>query len=152
MATTLHHDTLSPKGLSASSQTVMRHYQQQLATKRIYTVISLVIFLAILAASLNFANAANSGKFFERLPYFFGMSGFAPHHDDIDWADSMEAPVRPWLGSLEFAEGNRTWDQKLRFGHLAVSERDFRVIAQAMHADLGLVFPRVQVFPQQLAG
>ncbi|WP_429814252.1 EVE domain-containing protein [Ensifer sp. B1-9] len=88
----------------------------------------------------------------ERLPYFFGMSGFAPHHDDIDWADSIEAPVRPWLDSLEFAEGNRNWDQKLRFGHLALSERDFRVIAQAMHADLGLIFPRVQAFPQQLAG
>jgi hypothetical protein len=88
----------------------------------------------------------------ERPPYFFAMGGVAPHRGDIDWADSMEAPVRPWLDSLEFAEGNRNWDQKLRFGHLPISERDFRVIARAMHADLGMVFPRVPAFRQQLAG
>ncbi|MCY1299809.1 hypothetical protein D9M70_493500 [compost metagenome] len=61
----------------------------------------------------------------------------------------MEAPVRPWLDSLEFAEGNRNWDQKLRFGHLAISEHDFRVIARAMHADLGGVFPRVAEYRRQ---
>ena len=54
MATTLQHGTLTPEGLSTSSRTVMRHYQQQLRTRRIYTVMSLVIFLIVLAASLNF--------------------------------------------------------------------------------------------------
>jgi hypothetical protein len=88
----------------------------------------------------------------ERPPYFFAMGGVAPHRGDIDWADSMEAPVRPWLDSLEFAEGNRNWDQKLRFGYLAISERDFRVIARAMHADLGMVLPRAQALRQQMAG
>lgn len=88
----------------------------------------------------------------ERPPYFFAMGGVAPHRGDIDWADGMEAPVRPWLDSLEFAEGNRGWDQKLRVGHLAISERDFRVIARAMHVDLGMVFARTPAYRQQLAG
>lgn len=85
----------------------------------------------------------------ERPPYFFAMGAFAPHRGDIDWADSIEAPVRPWLDSLEFAERNRSWDQKLRFGHLAVSEHDFRVIARAMHADLDMVFPSTRTFVRQ---
>ena len=85
----------------------------------------------------------------ERPPHFFAMGGVAPHRGDIDWADSMEAPVRPWLDSLEFAEGNRNWDQKLRFGHLAISEHDFRVIARAMHADLGGVFLGVAEYRRQ---
>ncbi len=92
------------------------------------------------------------GTIRERLPYFFAMGGVAPHRGDVDWADSIEAPVRPWLDSLEFAEGNRNWDQKLRFGYLAISERDFRVIARAMHADLGMVMPRASTMRQQLAG
>ncbi|WP_288429065.1 phosphonate ABC transporter, permease protein PhnE [uncultured Agrobacterium sp.] len=57
----------------------MQHYQQQLVTRRIYTGIAIVVFLAVLFASLDFANSANSGKFFERLPYFFDfMKTFVP--------------------------------------------------------------------------
>lgn len=92
------------------------------------------------------------GTIKERLPYSFAMGGVAPHRGDVDWADGIEAPVRPWLDSLEFAEGNRNWDQKLRFGYLAISERDFRVIARAMHADLGIVMPKANALRQQLAG
>ncbi|WHA41238.1 phosphonate ABC transporter, permease protein PhnE [Agrobacterium larrymoorei] len=66
-------------GLSEASQKVMQHYQQQLVTRRIYTGIAIVVFLAVLFASLDFANSANSGKFFERLPYFFDfMKTFVP--------------------------------------------------------------------------
>lgn len=65
--------------LSEASQKVMQHYQQQLVTRRIYTGIAIVVFLAVLFASLDFANSANSGKFFERLPYFFDfMKTFVP--------------------------------------------------------------------------
>lgn len=103
MATTLHNGTLSPEGLSASSRTVMRHYQQQLATRRIYTVISLVIFLVILAASLNFANAANSGKFFERLPYFFDfMKTFVPDSPLEIFRAMFDLPSPYADGSLKY--------------------------------------------------
>jgi phosphonate transport system permease protein len=66
-----HSTTSTLGGLGQSASTVMRHYQQQLRTRRIYTAISIVVFLIALGASLNFANNANSGKFFERLPYLF---------------------------------------------------------------------------------
>lgn len=86
----------------------------------------------------------------ERPPYRFDMGGgFVPHRRDIDWADSTEAPIHAWLDSLEFAEGSRNWGYKLRFGHFAISEHDFRVIAQAMHADLDKLFPGTAAFPWQ---
>nr|WP_099059809.1 phosphonate ABC transporter, permease protein PhnE [Rhizobium sp. ACO-34A] len=57
----------------------MQHYRQQLRTRRVYTAISIVVFLAVLIASLKFANDANAGKFFERLPYFFDfIRSFVP--------------------------------------------------------------------------
>lgn len=66
-------------GLQQGSRTILDHYQQQVRTRRIYTVISIVVFLIVLGASLDFANSANSGKFFERLPYLFDfMKHFVP--------------------------------------------------------------------------
>ncbi|MBY3345201.1 MULTISPECIES: phosphonate ABC transporter, permease protein PhnE [Rhizobium] len=66
-------------GLQEGSRTILDHYQSQVRTRRIYTVVSIVVFLIILGASLDFANGANSGKFFERLPYFFDfMKSFVP--------------------------------------------------------------------------
>ncbi|MBO9122126.1 MULTISPECIES: phosphonate ABC transporter, permease protein PhnE [unclassified Rhizobium] len=66
-------------GLQQGSRTILDHYQSQVRTRRIYTVISIVVFLIVLGASLDFANSANSGKFFERLPYLFDfMKHFVP--------------------------------------------------------------------------
>lgn len=66
-------------GLGPSAASVMHHYQQQLRTRRIYTLIAIAVFLVALWASLDFANAANSGKFFERLPYMFDfIRNFVP--------------------------------------------------------------------------
>jgi phosphonate transport system permease protein len=66
-------------GLQESSRTILDHYQAQVRTRRIYTVVCIVVFLIVLGASLDFANDANSGKFFERLPYFFDfIKSFVP--------------------------------------------------------------------------
>ncbi len=66
-------------GLNETSHKVMQHYQKQLFTRRIYTGLAIVVFLTVLVASLDYANDANSGKFFERLPYFFDfMKTFVP--------------------------------------------------------------------------
>ncbi|WP_296015716.1 phosphonate ABC transporter, permease protein PhnE [uncultured Agrobacterium sp.] len=74
-STPITHDSLNE-----TSKKVMRHYRQQLLTRRIYTGIAIVVFLALLFASLDFANSANSGKFFERLPYLFDfMKTFLPN-------------------------------------------------------------------------
>lgn len=70
---------LTAANLGSSAATVMHHYQQQLRVRRIYTIIAIVVFLIALFASLNFANNANSGKFFERLPYLFDfIKNFVP--------------------------------------------------------------------------
>ncbi|MCV3737053.1 phosphonate ABC transporter, permease protein PhnE [Rhizobium sp. TRM96647] len=66
-------------GLGPAAASVMQHYQQQLRTRRIYSLIAIAVFLVALWASLDFANAANSGKFFERLPYVFDfIRNFVP--------------------------------------------------------------------------
>ena len=78
------HNSGGPLGahgsrLGPAASLMMQHYRQQLRTRRVYTAISIVVFLAVLIASLKFANDANAGKFFERLPYFFDfIRSFVP--------------------------------------------------------------------------
>ncbi|ATN32446.1 phosphonate ABC transporter, permease protein PhnE [Rhizobium sp. ACO-34A] len=84
MATISEQNSGSPLGghgsrLGPAASLMMQHYRQQLRTRRVYTAISIVVFLAVLIASLKFANDANAGKFFERLPYFFDfIRSFVP--------------------------------------------------------------------------
>ena len=69
----------STHGLGPSASLAMQNYQKQLAVRRLYTIIALVVFLVALLASLNFANNANAGKFVERLPYLFDfVKNFVP--------------------------------------------------------------------------
>lgn len=90
-------------GLSEASQKVMQHYQQQLVTRRIYTGIAIVVFLAVLFASLDFANSANSGKFFERLPYFFDfMKTFVPDSPLEIFRAMFDLPSPLADGSLKY--------------------------------------------------
>lgn len=89
--------------LSEASQKVMQHYQQQLVTRRIYTGIAIVVFLAVLFASLDFANSANSGKFFERLPYFFDfMKTFVPDSPLEIFRAMFDLPSSFADGSLKY--------------------------------------------------
>ena len=68
-------------------------------------------------------------------PYLFDMgSGFRPFRRDVDWQAAMPASIHPLLRTLEFASGRRNWGYQFRFGVLAVGERDFAAIAEAMAA------------------
>ncbi len=68
-------------------------------------------------------------------PYQFDMGGgFRPFRRDVDWADAQESPIRPLLDALDFTTGNKNWGYQFRFGLLAVSGRDFKMIAEAMQA------------------
>jgi phosphonate transport system permease protein len=60
-----------PAPLSDAGQLVHRHYQQLLRTRRLYSLIGIGALIIILVSALWFANAANAGKFVDRLPYFF---------------------------------------------------------------------------------
>jgi len=68
-------------------------------------------------------------------PYRFdGGGGFSPYRRDVDWLEAGEAPILPLLEVLEFSAGAPNWGYRLRFGILAISEHDFRAIADAMAA------------------
>lgn len=73
-------DTTHPSsGLSSANETLLRHYRSQVMTRRFYSVITVVGVLVALALAMNYANAANSGKFFDRLPYMFDfIKNFVP--------------------------------------------------------------------------
>ncbi|WP_373426738.1 phosphonate ABC transporter, permease protein PhnE [Neorhizobium galegae] len=90
-------------GLQESSRTILDHYQSQVRTRRIYTVVSIVVFLIVLGASLDFANEANSGKFFERLPYFFDfLKSFVPNSPLEIFRAMFDLPSPYSDGSIKF--------------------------------------------------
>lgn len=92
-----------PGGLGPAASTMMRHYQQQLRTRRVYTIISIVIFLVVLGASLNFANEANAGKFFDRLPYLFDfLKNFVPDSPMEIFRAMFDLPSPYADGSLKY--------------------------------------------------
>jgi EVE domain len=68
-------------------------------------------------------------------PYQVEMAaGFRPFRRDVTWLPSHDAPIAPLLDRLELTAGKRNWGYGFRFGLLAVSARDFALIAQAMGA------------------
>lgn len=70
-------------------------------------------------------------------PYCHDMGGgFRPHRRDIAWAQAREAPIRPLLDQLALTAGQASWGYRFRYGLIAVSERDFQLIAAAMEAAL----------------
>lgn len=82
---------------------VMQHYRQQLRTRRIYTAISIAVFLIVLFYSLQFANDANAGKFFERLPYFFDfIRSFVPDSPMEIFRAMFDLPSPYADGSLKY--------------------------------------------------
>lgn len=90
-------------GISDATRTVYGHYRQQIRIRRVYTIIALVVFAIVLAASLNFANAANSGKFLERLPYLFDfLRSFVPN-DPLEIFRAMFDLPSPYAdGSMKY--------------------------------------------------
>jgi phosphonate transport system permease protein len=69
-----------PDGLSSANQTLLQHYRSQVMTRRIYSILIGLGVLVALGLAMNYANAANSGKFFDRLPYMFDfIKNFVPN-------------------------------------------------------------------------
>nr|WP_295891129.1 phosphonate ABC transporter, permease protein PhnE [uncultured Devosia sp.] len=89
--------------LSPASQTLLRHYRGQVLTRRVYSVIGLVLILLALGAAMNFANTANSGKFFERLPFMFDfIKNFVPNDPFEIFRAMFDLPSPYADGSLKF--------------------------------------------------
>jgi phosphonate transport system permease protein len=98
-------------GLQESSRTILSHYQSQIRTRRIYTAIAIVVFLVVLGASLDFANNANSGKFFERLPYMFDfLKHFVPDSPMEIFRAMFDLPSPYADGSIKYDyTSDRVW-------------------------------------------
>ena len=58
-----------------------------------------------------------------------------PWRRRVAFVPSMEAPIRPLIGSLDFITDKKSWGYPFRRGLFAVSRSDFMVIASAMGAD-----------------
>ena len=66
-------------------------------------------------------------------PYQADMGGgFCPFRRDVQWAEAIEAPIRPLLGRLAFTIGKKSWGYQLRFGLFEITDSDTRMIADAM--------------------
>lgn len=89
--------------LGSGGTLILQHYRQQVAKRRIYTGIAIVVFLIVLGASLNFANEANSGKFFDRLPYLFDfLKSFVPDSPMEIFRAMFDLPSPYADGSLKY--------------------------------------------------
>lgn len=89
--------------LSPAGETLLRHYRSQVMTRRVYSVIGVVGLLVALGLAMNYANAANSGKFLDRLPYMFDfIKNFTPR-DPLEIFRAMFDVESPYFdGSAKY--------------------------------------------------
>lgn len=100
------HANLSPAG-----ETLLRHYRGQVFNRRLYSALIVLGVLATLGAAMAYANAANSGKFFERLPFMFDfIKNFVPR-DPLEIFRAMFDLESPYFdGSAKYNyTANRIW-------------------------------------------
>ena len=98
MADLAHSEPLTP-----ASAALLRHYRSQVLTRRIYSIIGVALVVLALGLAMNFANAANSGKFIDRLPYMFDfLKSFVPE-DPFEIVRAMFDLDSPYFdGSQKF--------------------------------------------------
>jgi hypothetical protein len=59
---------------------------------------------------------------------------FVPFRRDVAYVPSTPAPIQPLIGELSFIKDPKRWGYPLRAGHIALTQRDFSLIAKAMGA------------------
>ena len=74
--------------------------------------------------------------------------GFVPYRRPVRYIGARETPILPLLDRLEFVEDRRRWGGKLRFGLLAISDHDMRLVASAMRASLSQLQPELPLTAQ----
>lgn len=73
------------------------------------------------------------GQMKEGEPYQVDMgNGFCPFRRDVFFFESHAALITPLLNQLDFTKNKKNWGYPFRFGLIAISEHDMRVIACAM--------------------
>ncbi len=61
---------------------------------------------------------------------------FEPFRKDVRFLKCEDSEIRPLIESLDFIENKKRWGYAFRFGHIEITEKDFRLIADAMRADI----------------
>ncbi len=93
--------TLQP--LSERGAAVERHWQELASKRRLYTGLGILILFVAVTGSVWFANETNSGKFFDRLPYFFDFVGELVPRDGWEiWRALFDLPSPYDDGSLKY--------------------------------------------------
>ncbi len=93
--------TLQP--LSERGAAVERHWQELASKRRLYTGLGILILFFAVTGSVWFANETNSGKFFDRLPYFFDFIGELVPRDGWEiWRALFDLPSPYDDGSLKY--------------------------------------------------
>ncbi|WP_395818707.1 phosphonate ABC transporter, permease protein PhnE [Devosia sp.] len=137
--------TLEQTGLSQAGQVVHKHYRSLLRTRRLYTLGSLGLLLAILVGALLFAEASNSGKFIERLPYFFDF--FIHFRPD----EPMEVVRAMFDLPSPYADGSFKYDYEVGrvylFGEFYIPEYFYQLLVTINVAFLSTLIGVVVAFP-----
>ncbi len=97
--------------LSPAGETLLRHYRGQVLNRRFYSVLIGIGVLVALGAAMAYANAANSGKFIERLPFMFDfIKNFVPRDPLEIFRAMFDLPSPYYDGSQKFDyTANRIW-------------------------------------------
>ncbi len=58
--------------------------------------------------------------------------GFSPYRRKINFLKCRETPIHPFIPNLSFIKNKRHWGYSFRFGHIEISEHDFKLIVKQM--------------------
>ena len=57
---------------------------------------------------------------------------FVPFRRDIEFIACKEVEIRPLIERLDFIKNKKSWGYSFRYGHLKISEKDFKLISTEM--------------------
>ncbi len=96
-------NALPDSRLREGGRQIDERWQELAAKRRVYSLLTFIVFAAILASSLWFANETNAGKFFDRLPHFFDFFGDLVPKDGLEiWRALFDLPSPYDDGSFRY--------------------------------------------------
>jgi predicted RNA-binding protein len=73
------------------------------------------------------------GKVIDDDVFQFDMGNdFIPFRRNIDFISCTETSIDPLILHLTFIKNKKRWGYPFRFGHLEISEKDFKLISEKM--------------------
>ena len=72
------------------------------------------------------------GKVIDYVFQFDMGNDFIPFRREIDFISCTETSIHPLIPHLTFIKNKKRWGYPFRFGHLEISEKDFKLISEKM--------------------